>query len=83
MTHPEVMQAITFATPHKKLGEAVAAAVVLQKDSNTTTGEIRKYVAHRLADFKVPQQVIILDEIPKGATGKIQRIGLAKKLGLP
>jgi acyl-CoA synthetase (AMP-forming)/AMP-acid ligase II len=35
-----------------------------------------------MADFKVPRKIIILDEIPKGATGKMQRIGLAEKLGL-
>ena len=38
--------------------------------------------AERLADFKVPRKILILDEIPKGATGKLQRIGLAEKLGL-
>jgi len=35
-----------------------------------------------MADFKVPRQIVILDEIPKGATGKMQRIGMAEKLGL-
>jgi acyl-CoA synthetase (AMP-forming)/AMP-acid ligase II len=35
-----------------------------------------------MADFKVPRRVIIMDEIPKGATGKMQRIGMAEKLGL-
>ena len=39
-------------------------------------------MAGRLADFKVPRKVLVLPEIPKGATGKIQRIGLAQKLGL-
>ena len=44
--------------------------------------EIRSFAAGRLADFKVPRKVVILAEIPKGATGKLQRIGLAQKLGL-
>ena len=48
----------------------------------TTKDEIRDFAAKRLADFKVPRKVLILSEIPKGATGKIQRIGLAQKLGL-
>ena len=43
---------------------------------------VRAFAAERMADFKVPRKVIILDEIPKGATGKMQRIGLAEKLGL-
>ena len=44
--------------------------------------ELRDFAAGRLADFKVPRKVVFLDEIPKGATGKLQRIGLAEKLGL-
>jgi acyl-CoA synthetase (AMP-forming)/AMP-acid ligase II len=47
-----------------------------------TAREIRDFAAGRLAEFKVPRHVVILDEIPKGATGKLQRIGLAEKLGL-
>ena len=40
------------------------------------------FVGERLADFKVPRKIVFLDEIPKGQTGKLQRIGLAEKLGL-
>jgi acyl-coenzyme A synthetase/AMP-(fatty) acid ligase len=43
---------------------------------------LRAFVAERVADFKVPRKVLFMDEIPKGATGKLQRIGLAAKLGL-
>ena len=82
MDHPDVIQAVTFAMPHPKLGEEVAAAVVLREDSRATDREIRDFTASRLADFKVPRHIVILDEIPKGATGKLQRIGLAAKLGL-
>jgi len=80
--HPAVAQALTFAVPHQKLGEEVAAALVLREGATTTELEIREFVGQRLADFKVPRQVIFLDEIPKGPTGKLQRIGLADKLGL-
>ena len=82
ITHPEVAQAVTFALPHEKLGEEVAAALVLKEGAQTSEGEIREFASQRLADFKVPRKVIILDEIPKGPTGKMQRIGLAEKLGL-
>ncbi len=82
MDHPAVAQAITFAMPHAMLGEDVAAAVVLREGQKATERDIRDFVAARLADFKVPRKVLILDEIPKGATGKLQRIGLAQKLGL-
>jgi len=82
MDHPAVSQVVTFALPHPKLGEDVAAAVVLREGRTATDGELRDFAATRLADFKVPRKLVFLDEIPKGATGKLQRIGLAEKLGL-
>lgn len=80
--HPAVGQCVTFAVPHDKLGEDVAAAVVLKEGQDATDRDIRDFASKRLAAFKVPRKILILDEIPKGATGKLQRIGLAKKLGL-
>lgn len=82
LDHPDVAQVVTFALPHPKLGEEVAAALVLKEGSTATEKDIRAFAAERMADFKVPRKIIILDEIPKGATGKMQRIGLAEKLGL-
>jgi acyl-CoA synthetase (AMP-forming)/AMP-acid ligase II len=82
MDHPAVQQVVTFAMPHDKLGEEVAAAVVLREGIQASEREIRDFAAGRLADFKVPRRLIFLEEIPKGATGKLQRIGLAAKLGL-
>jgi acyl-coenzyme A synthetase/AMP-(fatty) acid ligase len=60
----------------------VAAAVVLREGSTATEHEVREFAVARLADFKVPRRIVFLAEIPKGATGKLQRIGLAAKLGL-
>jgi acyl-CoA synthetase (AMP-forming)/AMP-acid ligase II len=80
--HPAIAQVVTFALPHDKLGEEVAAAAVLREGASATERDIRDFAAGRLADFKVPRRVVIVDEIPKGATGKLQRIGLAAKLGL-
>ncbi|MGD9294204.1 MAG: acyl--CoA ligase [Roseobacter sp.] len=80
LDHPAIAQVVTFALPHPKLGEEVAAAVVLKGEA--TERDIRNFAAERMADFKVPRKIIILDEIPKGATGKMQRIGMAEKLGL-
>jgi acyl-CoA synthetase (AMP-forming)/AMP-acid ligase II len=82
LDHPAIVQVVAFAMPHPKLGEEVAAAVVLREGHAATEREIRDFAAARMADFKVPRRVIILEEIPKGATGKLQRIGLAEKLGL-
>ena len=80
--HPAVGQCVTFAVPHAKLGEDVSAAVVLKEGQSATDREIRDFASQRLAPFKVPRKILILEEIPKGATGKLQRIGLAEKLGL-
>ena len=60
----------------------VAAAVVLRPGVAASDQELRQFAAERLAAFKVPRKILILPEIPVGATGKLQRIGLAKKLGL-
>jgi acyl-CoA synthetase (AMP-forming)/AMP-acid ligase II len=68
--------------PHDMLGEDVAAAIVLKQGAEATDKELRQFAAARLADFKVPRKILILSEIPVGATGKLQRIGLAQKLGL-
>ena len=82
MDHPAVAQVVTFGMPHDKLGEEVAAAVVLREGQALTEQALRQFAATRLADFKVPRKVLFMAEIPKGATGKLQRIGLAAKLGL-
>jgi acyl-CoA synthetase (AMP-forming)/AMP-acid ligase II len=80
--HPAVAQALTFAIPHAMLGEEVGAAIVLREGAEASEREIRDFVAKHLADFKVPRTIVFLPEIPKGATGKLQRIGLAEKLGI-
>ncbi len=82
MDHPAVLQVVTFAIPHDKLGEDVAAAVVLRDGAAASEAELRAFLAERLAAFKTPRKIVFLAEIPKGATGKLQRIGLAQKLGL-
>ncbi|MDP1900478.1 MAG: acyl--CoA ligase [Rubrivivax sp.] len=82
MDHPAVAQVVCFGMPHAKLGEEVAAAVVLREGQQASERELQDFVAKRVADFKVPKKILLLAEIPKGATGKLQRIGLAAKLGL-
>ncbi len=82
MDHAAVAQVVCFGMPHAKLGEEVAAVVVLREGQVATEQELQAYVASRAADFKVPKKILFMEEIPKGATGKLQRIGLAAKLGL-
>src|SRR5947207_11702987 len=82
MDHPAVAQAVTFAMPHAMLGEDVAAAIVLKPDAEASAAQIRDFAANYLAYYKLPHEILFWDELPKGPTGKLQRIGLAGKLGL-
>jgi aryl carrier-like protein len=80
LEHPAVAQAIAFSVPHPTLGEDIAAAVVLAKDAQVTEAELRSFLRGRIAEFKVPSRMLVVDAIPKGPTGKPQRIGLHEKL---
>jgi acyl carrier protein len=82
LEHPGVAQAVAFAVPDRRLGEQVAAAVVARPGSDVHERELRVFVAERLAPYKVPRRIVLLDELPKGPTGTLQRIGLAARLGL-
>jgi thioesterase domain-containing protein/acyl carrier protein len=82
LEHPAVAEAVTFAIPDRRLGEAVGAAVVTRPIAVVSEIELREFAATRLAHFKVPEIVKIVPEIPKAATGKVQRLGLAEKLGI-
>lgn len=80
LRHPAVAEALAFAVPHPTLGEEVHAAVVLRQPA--TERELREHCAALLAEFKVPRAFHILDALPRGATGKLQRISMAQQLGL-
>ena len=78
--HPAVKQAVAFAVPHPSLGEDIAVAIVLKPGLHATRMEIHQFAIDKLADFKVPRAIVFVSEIPKGPTGKVQRIGLEEKL---
>ncbi|MBW4616314.1 MAG: acyl--CoA ligase [Desmonostoc vinosum HA7617-LM4] len=78
LRHPAVAEALAFAVPHKSLGEDIHAAVVLKTQASEK--ELLAHCSTMLADFKVPQQIHILDQLPRGATGKLQRLAMAKLL---
>lgn len=82
LAHPDVRLAVAFAVPHPRLGEEVGAAVVLHAGAQVTAAQLRVFVAESLAAPKVPRRVVTVDEIPRGATGKLDRNGLAHRLGL-
>lgn len=79
---PRVAEAVCFPLPHPTLGEDLGAAVVLKEGARATPGTLLDAAAARLSDFKVPRALTIVDDIPKGPSGKLQRAGLAERLGL-
>ena len=82
MEHEYIQQAVAFSVPHEKLGEDLYAAVILRDNNSINENELKDYCRKRLTQFKIPKKILIVDEIPKGATGKLQRIGLHEKLGI-
>ena len=79
LLHPCIREAAAFSVPHPRLGENVAVAVVLAPGANTTSAEIRTFLLDYLAASKIPQQVLVKIELPKGATGKILRRQLTEE----
>ena len=82
MEHEYIQQAVAFSVPHEKLGEDLYAAVIIRDNKNISENELKDYCRKRLTQFKIPKKILIVNEIPKGATGKLQRIGLHEKLGI-
>ena len=82
MAHPAVEQALTFPAPDASLGEEVAAVVVVRPGMVVSERELREFVGSHVAHFKVPRRVVFAGSIPLGSTGKPQRTGLAKRLGI-
>jgi len=80
--HPLVSEAAVFAIPDPRLGEEVGAVVVAAGERPPTEAELREHLRQRLAAFKVPRTIVLRTEIPKGPTGKVQRVGMAQRLGI-
>jgi acyl-CoA synthetase (AMP-forming)/AMP-acid ligase II len=78
LAHPGVREAVAFGVPEAKWGEVVHAAVVA---TDVSEADLRAFCAERLAAFKVPRRIHVVDQIPKGPTGKIQRNPLAGAFG--
>lgn len=82
LEHPSVSQAMAFAVPDQRLGERVAAACVLTPQSAATELALRLHVESALDAHKVPERIVFVEDLPKGPTGKPQRIGAAERLGV-
>jgi acyl-CoA synthetase (AMP-forming)/AMP-acid ligase II len=73
LRHPAVQEVAIIGLPHERWGEAPHAFVILKPGAATTEGELREFARNHLAHFKAPQSITFLPELPKTATGKIQK----------
>ena len=81
LSHPKIELAVSFAIPHQSLGEDIGAAIILKKNiKNIDKIKLRKFLSKKIAIFKIPNKIFTVEKIPKGPTGKLQRIGLYAKL---
>ena len=80
LRHPAVAEAASFGIPHPRLGEDVAAAVVLRPGQTVSSLELRHYLKTLLAPFKIPRRILLLPALPKGETGKVRRQDFVKLL---
>jgi oxalate---CoA ligase len=80
LQHEDVVEAVAFAMPHPTLGQDVAAATVLRGGAAVDERALRCFLLERLAQSKVPSRIVLVNAIPKEATGKIQRAGMFDKL---
>jgi fatty-acyl-CoA synthase len=76
LTHPAVREAAVVGVPDERWGEVPRAFVSLVPDAVATERELIAWVRERLAPFKAPKSVVILDDLPKGGTGKLQKQAL-------
>lgn len=82
LSHPSVKEAVAFAIPHLSLGEVVAVAIVTKGEKIISEDEVQRHASKHVIYYKVPHKVVFVDSIPKEATGKVNRIGMAEKLGV-
>jgi oxalate---CoA ligase len=81
LKHPAVADAAAFPVSHPRLGEDVAAAVILRAGQAVTPLDLRRYLRTMLAPFKIPRRIHIVADLPKGDTGKVRRPELSRIYG--
>ena len=74
--HPAVAEAVVVGLPDERLGEVPVAAVRLRSGANASTDDIAAWVAGRLADYKVPKRIVVVDHLPRTGTDKVQKTAI-------
>jgi long-chain acyl-CoA synthetase len=74
--HPAVLEAAVLGVPHADLGEEVAAVLVLRSGEEASADDIRAFVKEKVAPYKYPRVINLVDELPKTSTGKILKRGI-------
>lgn len=82
LAHEAVAEAVAFAISHERLGEEVGLAVVLKPGQQLNEADLLAFLRQRLAPFKVPRRILFVPELPKGPSGKVNRLTMARSLGL-
>ncbi|MEO8656403.1 MAG: thioesterase domain-containing protein, partial [Ramlibacter sp.] len=77
LQHPAVLEGAAFGVPHPRLGESVAAAVILKPGAQASEQELKEFLGTRLAGYKLPRRLWLLASLPRGSTGKVLRSALA------
>ncbi len=81
--HPKVAEAVVIGIPDEMRGEVVGAVIALKKGEVATEQEIKQFCLERIANYKVPKQVMFLDSLPKTTTGKIDKESILNHLSIP
>ena len=80
LKHPAVLDAAAVGIPDANYGQEILACIVLRPDMNCTEADIRHFCLENLGKLRTPKIILFIDELPRGASGKIQRL---KLLDLP
>jgi acyl-CoA synthetase (AMP-forming)/AMP-acid ligase II len=81
--HPAVADAATFGLPDARLGEEIAAAVVLRETGALSERELRRWVARRVSPHKIPRHIWVVEALPRTGSGKVQRGELSRRFSAP